>query len=347
MKKLLLILLCLPMLVLAQQTYVPDDNFEAYLEANGMGNGIANDNHVTTANISTVLSLDVSSQNISDLTGIEDFISLTDISCYNNTISSLDLSNNQHLIYIHCSNNNLTSLDLSDNLNLQTIYCSENYLTSIVLSSNLTLYHFSCDNNNLTSLDLSTISILLTLDCSYNQLTTLDVSQTGLTGLLCTNNLLDSLDVSQNYNLVGLYCSNNNLTELDVSNNTFLTILFCDHNQLTKLDMSNGNAQNISHDGWSYQFDPRTNPLSCISVTSSDLNWVNTNLSSSVYISNSMYFSDSCIISPPPVNIQEEISSKEKIKIVDLLGRETKGKKNQPLLYLYDNGTVEKRITID
>ena len=41
MKKLLLILLCLPLMTLAQQTYVPDDNFEAYLEANGMGNGIA------------------------------------------------------------------------------------------------------------------------------------------------------------------------------------------------------------------------------------------------------------------------------------------------------------------
>ena len=314
------------MLILAQQTYVPDDNFEAYLEANGMGNGIANDNHVTTANISTVLSLDVSSKNISDLTGIEDFISLTSI---------------------HCSNNSLTSLDLSYNIDLQTIYCSENYLTSIVLSNNLTLLHFSCDNNNLTSLDLSTISIALTLDCSYNQLTTLDVSQTGLIGLLCTNNLLDSLDVSQNYNLIGLHCSNNNLTELDVSNNTFLTILFCDHNQLTKLDMSNGNAQNISHDGWSYQFDPRTNPLSCISVTSSDLNWVNTNLSSSIYINNSMYFSDSCIISPPPVNIQENISSKEKIKTVDFWGRESKGKLNQPLLYIYDNGTVEKKTIIE
>ncbi len=41
MKKLLLILLCLPLISLAQQTYVPDDNFENYLESNGMGNGIA------------------------------------------------------------------------------------------------------------------------------------------------------------------------------------------------------------------------------------------------------------------------------------------------------------------
>ena len=36
MRKLLLILLCLPLMTLAQQTYVPDDNFEAFLEANGI-----------------------------------------------------------------------------------------------------------------------------------------------------------------------------------------------------------------------------------------------------------------------------------------------------------------------
>jgi len=36
------------MVVLAQQTYVPDDIFEAYLEANGMGNGIPNDDSLAT-----------------------------------------------------------------------------------------------------------------------------------------------------------------------------------------------------------------------------------------------------------------------------------------------------------
>tara|TARA_B100001758_G_scaffold247921_1_gene268563 strand:+ start:6048 stop:6599 length:552 start_codon:yes stop_codon:yes gene_type:complete len=42
-----------------------------------------------------------------------------------------------------------------------------------------------------------------------------------------------------------------------------------------------------------------------------------------------------------------EFNKKRKlIKATDLLGRETK-QKNQPLLYLYDNGTVEKRIVID
>ena len=40
-------------------------------------------------------------------------------------------------------------------------------------------------------------------------------------------------------------------------------------------------------------------------------------------------------------------SHKRILKIVDLLGRETKEKKNTPLFYIYDDGTVEKRITIE
>jgi hypothetical protein len=60
MKKLLLVLLALPLIGFGQQTYVPDNNFEAYLEANGMGNGIPNDDYVNTANINTVTYLDVS-----------------------------------------------------------------------------------------------------------------------------------------------------------------------------------------------------------------------------------------------------------------------------------------------
>ena len=35
------------------------------------------------------------------------------------------------------------------------------------------------------------------------------------------------------------------------------------------------------------------------------------------------------------------------LKVTDLLGRETKGTKNEPLLYIYDDGTVEKRIVIE
>ena len=45
--------------------------------------------------------------------------------------------------------------------------------------------------------------------------------------------------------------------------------------------------------------------------------------------------------------IEEQTTNKELLRTVDILGRETKGKKNEPLFYIYDDGTVEKRIIID
>jgi len=40
-------------------------------------------------------------------------------------------------------------------------------------------------------------------------------------------------------------------------------------------------------------------------------------------------------------------SIKKLIKIVDVLGRETKKAKNEPLFYIYDDGTVEKKIVVE
>jgi len=45
--------------------------------------------------------------------------------------------------------------------------------------------------------------------------------------------------------------------------------------------------------------------------------------------------------------IDEYIPNKELHKITDILGRETKGSKNKPLFYIYDDGTVEKKIVIE
>ena len=47
------------------------------------------------------------------------------------------------------------------------------------------------------------------------------------------------------------------------------------------------------------------------------------------------------------LNISENHSFRELLKVTDLLGRETKGKKNEPLFYIYDDGTVEKRIVVE
>ena len=178
MKKLLFTLCFIPLFGFGQQTYIPDDNFESYLESNGMGNGIPNDDYVLSSNIYMVTNLDISNQNISDLTGIEGFYSLEYLYCYSNQLTSIDITQNIFLEELACNDNNLSSLDITENIFL-------NYL--------------DCKNNNLSSLDVTHNDSLRTLYCSNNQLTTLDVSNNiFLEGLNCSNNLLSSIDVSQN-----------------------------------------------------------------------------------------------------------------------------------------------------
>jgi Leucine-rich repeat (LRR) protein len=290
MKKLILILLCLPMIGFGQLTYVPDDNFEQALINLGYDNIL--DDSVPTANINIVTSLNVSSSNISDLTGIEAFTALTALYIQGTQLTSLDVSSNTALTYLNCYNNQLTSIDISG-------------ATALTL---LNIY-----DNQLTSLDVSQNTALTVLDCTVNQLT--------------------SLDVSSNTALIDLFCDDNQLTSLDVSTNTALTYFYCADNQLTFLYLRNGNNTNMMG------FDATDNPnLTCIDVddpTWSTANWTN--------IDSQHYFSNNC---SGTTSIQEHFINKELLKVTDLLGRETK-QTNQPLFYIYDNGTVEKRIVIE
>jgi Leucine-rich repeat (LRR) protein len=361
MKKLLLILIALPMIGFGQQTYVPDDSFEIYLEANGMGNGIANDDYVTTANINTVTYLDISNIGASNLTGIESFTdltylncegnplsildvsqntSLTYLNCEDNQLTSLDLSNNTALIESKCQSNNLTSIDVSQNSALTILNCRSNQLTSLDVSNNLALTTLNCRSNQLTSLDVSQNSALTSLDCYGNQFISLDVSQnTALQYLHCYFNQLTSLDVSQNTALIELNCYSNQLTNLDVSNNLALTDLSCKNNQLTSLDVRNGNNINIDHSSYP-GFKTENNPnLTCIDVD--DVNYSTTNWTD---IDPQHYFSNNC---SGTTEIKEHPKNKSLLKVTGLLGRETKGTKNEVLFYIYDDGTVEKRIVIE
>jgi len=93
MKKILFIFFCFPFFTIAQQkTYVPDDNFENYLESNGMGDGIVLNDSVLTSSINTVVNLFIYQQSISDLTGIEDFTLLKVLNCFQNNISIIDVT---------------------------------------------------------------------------------------------------------------------------------------------------------------------------------------------------------------------------------------------------------------
>jgi len=48
-----------------------------------------------------------------------------------------------------------------------------------------------------------------------------------------------------------------------------------------------------------------------------------------------------------PTSIPEQTKGKKLLKVIDLLGRETKVTNKNGLFYIYDNGTVEKKIIIE
>ena len=109
MKKLLLLLL-IPLSSFSQYTSIPDVNFEQALINSGYDFLI--DGFVETSAIDTVTELMINNNNISDLTGVESFIALQSLFCYDNNLTTLNLVNNTQLFEVTCSNNNLTSIDL-------------------------------------------------------------------------------------------------------------------------------------------------------------------------------------------------------------------------------------------
>ncbi|MFV8333174.1 T9SS type A sorting domain-containing protein [Flavobacterium sp. XS1P32] len=223
----------------ATYTLIPDLNFEKRLIALGHDSG-SPDGKVLTSSIASVTSLDVSSSSITDLKGIQDFVSLKTLYCYSNKLTILDISKNLALTNLHCNGNQLTTLDLSKNVALKEIISWDNKLTSIDLSKNVNLTTLECSFNKLTSLDVSQNLALTTLNCGYNQLTTLDLSgYLPLKKLFCYANQITSLDLSKIVNLTALSCYGNQLTTLDLSKNLALKELDFYANKLTSIDLSN------------------------------------------------------------------------------------------------------------
>jgi len=142
MKKILLTLL-IPINIFGQYTNVPDANFELALL--NLGYDFVIDGVVETSAIDTITELYINNENIADLTGIEDFIALKSLFCYNNNLSTINLSNNTQLFEVTCSGNNLISIDLRN-------------------GNNLGLWYFlSMNNPNLNCIDVEDISY-----CEYN-----------------------------------------------------------------------------------------------------------------------------------------------------------------------------------
>lgn len=279
-------------------TLIPDTKFEKILIRLGIDG--PSDGKVLTSRIAGIkeLKLNYSGdyQEITDLTGIEDFAALEKLetpgtkmgklnvskntalkylSCRGENLSSLDISNNKNLTYLSCGNNKLTTLDVASHTLLTELDFSSNSIAQINLSNNKALTNVIAESNNLTNLDLSSNTNLEVVSFGSNLLTSIDFSKNiALKNISGFNTLVTELNLTSNIALKNLTLYQSKISTLDLSKNKALTDLYLsNNNNLTEINLKNGNNTALA------KFDIRSNThLDCVLVDNteySNTNWKN------------------------------------------------------------------------
>lgn len=293
-------------------SYIPDDNFQKALQDIGIDKELKNDS-VLTSSISEVKSLIINSKNISDMTGIKDFISLKQLECRNNQIRELSLTANSQLTELFCTNNKISSLDISGNPLLTALFCDQNQLTNLDLSKNKLLFTIGCGLNQLKNIDFSNNRELAYVSISNNILSNVDFTNNiKLILLHCWENKLSQLDLSQNAALVELDCSANQLVNLDLSANTSINSILAVSNKLKTLNLKNNKNSIIK----TLSVINNTS-LTCIQVddvkhASSNVNWKKESVSS---------YAENC----PPIIISISATTVCKGDSISILGANLTG----------------------
>ena len=142
------------------------------------------------------------------------------------------------------------------------------------------------------------------------------------------------------------------------ANNVFNSLLNAPDYWFVDFPIALGNSANFSYPTWPSHLDhilisdelfadfsKPNSMVACIRVDDYMSNWhaYENNISDHRPVGLKLEM-DSLIISSI---IETNTADKILIKIVDVLGRKTKGSKNKPLFYIYEDGTVEKKIIIE
>ena len=224
---------------LINATNFPDANFRSYLL------GLYPKGYITQTDVNNRTAIDVSGKNISNLQGIKYFTALKELRCYNNPMTSLDVSGLTALTYLDCAptdsytGTKLTSLNVTGCTNLETLLCYNTNISSLSVSDCTKLKKLDCHNcTKLTSLTAINKSNLATLSCA---------NCTALTTLTCYSNALTSLNVTGCTALKELRCYYNaNLATITgLADCTAITYLDCEDCAITSLPGVN-NMTNIA-----------------------------------------------------------------------------------------------------
>ena len=199
------------------QANFPDAALRAWLlDENNLG-GAGADGLLTGTELSAVTDLRLAGLGIADLSGIQHFTALESLTVKDNALTSLDMSGNPRLRFLHCANNALTSLNVTGCPQLVELNCEHNRLETLDLSGNPALVQLYCRHNDLKALDVSHNPELAFIETFDNRLEEFDCSMLKKLKFLHIDfNRLTTLDMSGNPSLEGngFVAANNHLTSL-------------------------------------------------------------------------------------------------------------------------------------
>lgn len=151
---------------------IPDASFKAYLVSHFDVDG---DGEISVDEGLAIKSINVSTDEVSSLSGIDRFVNLLYLKCSGSSdefrnvsgkLKALDLSSNANLLQLICDNNRIEAIDVSGCPALRTLWCRNNRLRSIDISANKALEDLNCEGNLIAELDLAGNPGITSLDCS-------------------------------------------------------------------------------------------------------------------------------------------------------------------------------------
>ena len=138
------------------------------------------DGKVLDSRISEIKNLTLDGKGINNLSGIEGFLLLENLSVRNNSLTSLNLSQNSLLKFIWAEDNDLTSINVNGLNILEKIGADRNSLTQIDVSGNTALQLLNLSANDLIGIDVSNNDELTDFTVVDNPLDCIKVNQTQL-----------------------------------------------------------------------------------------------------------------------------------------------------------------------
>lgn len=162
-------LLFLSHLCVSQIVRIPDPIFKQKIIA--LGYDTNDDSQIQVSEAQKVTSLYINDLGIVNLEGINSFINLEEFGCYNNKISSLDVSKLKKLRLLYAQNNRIITININDVTQLEQLYLQDNlFIKEIDISKLLNLKELFISNNRIKNLDVSGLNLLETIEGENNKI---------------------------------------------------------------------------------------------------------------------------------------------------------------------------------